>query len=396
MKRAVFVIMCAILVLLSLNCEGAGKMTEVRALWVVRWDIASPEACHNVVKLAKEYNFNTLFVQVRGRGDAFYKSHYEPRAQDLDGQSNDFDPLAVIIKEGHEAGLQIHAWINANYTWGSNKPPVSPEHIVNKHPDWLMRTADNELVMTGGDDVEGAYTCPSNEEWREMHKNIYLDIISQYNVDGVHFDFIRYPSTRFCYCDRCLKQFEAEINEEITPEKKLELCNDPDRKLVYTRVFPDKWDDFRRTQITKMVYTVYDAVKKAKPNVIVSAAVFPGYNDAYNHRFQDWKRWMKDHKLDMLCPMSYVTNMDSFTRQIKDAVEASGGIPVVAGIGVWQITPEKSIEQIAKERELGGAGFNLFSYTTLTGDDGTKYAQLLREKAFPKAEYLPLVGEEKK
>jgi len=358
-------------------------MTEMRALWVARWDITSPEACTRMIETAIDNKFNTVIVQVRGRGDAFYKSNYEPRSEDLAEQSPDFDPLAQILKEGHENGLQVHAWINANLTWGSNKPPVSPNHIVNSHPDWLMRTDKNELVMTFGEDVEGAYTCPSNEEWREMYKNIYLDVVRNYEVDGVHFDFIRYPSARFCYCDRCVGQFEALMNEEISAEKRAELCGDPDRRLAYTRAFPDKWDEFRRSHITAMVYKVYDAVKQVKPEVMVSASVFPDFSDAYNHRFQDWKRWMRDKKLDMLCPMAYTTDTDTFTNQIKDAVDSSGGIPVCAGIGVWRISSESCIEKIEKERALGGAGFSLFSYSITNGGSDATYLKALRDKLFP-------------
>lgn len=356
-------------------------MTEIRSLWVARWDITSPEACSKLVQVAKENNFNTIIVQVRGRGDAFYNSHYEPRSQDLSDQSPSFDPLARILSEGHAAGIAVHAWINANLTWGSIKPPISPEHIVNKHTDWLMRTDENKLEMQFGKDVEGAYTCPSNEEWREMYKNIYLDVVNQYDVDGVHFDFIRYPSPRFCYCDRCLGKFEARMNEEIAAEKREELSKDADR-LAYTRAYPNKWDDYRREQITQMVYTVYDAVKAAKPEMIVSASVFPDADDAYNHRYQDWKKWMKDKKMDWMCPMAYTKDPEIWARQIKDAVDSSEGMPVCAGIGAWQIDSDTCIRNIEKGRELGAVGFSLFSYSITKKGEDVSYVKALKDKLF--------------
>ncbi len=374
---AALVILCA---LVSSSSWGETKMPEIRGIWVARWDIASPQACSDLVRLAKEHDFNTLVVQVRGRGDALYNSSYEPRSELLVGQSEDFDPLAQIVKEGHAAGLQVHAWINANYTWASATPPVSPEHIVNKHPDWLMRTADNEVNMTGGDDVEGAYTCPSNELFREFLKNIYLDVVTKYPVDGVHFDFIRYPSTRFCYCDRCLSKFEAAINAKLSPEQRFTISNLPGR-TVYTREFPQAWDDFRRAQITKIVYMVSDAVKKAKPGVEVSAAVFSNSHDAYHHRFQDWKRWLKDGKIDVLYPMAYATDTKTFAEHIADAVSSCNGVPICAGIGSWQITAESTVEKIVKARELGAAGFCLFSWAVTKSGTDASYMKFIQDKA---------------
>jgi len=358
-------------------------MTEIRSLWVARWDITSPEACSTMVRVAAENGFNTIIPQVRGRGDAFYKSHIEPRSEDLAGQSPDFDPLGQILEQAHAAGIEVHAWINANLTWGFVKPPVSPNHIVNKHPDWLMRTDQNKYTVTFGKDVEGTYTCPSNEEWREMYRDIYLDVVDQYEVDGVHFDFIRYPSPRFCYCDRCLGMFETRMDGEITAEQRGQLAEDSDR-IAYTKAFPDKWDDYRREQITAMVYKVHDAVKKARPKVIVSASVFPDSSDAYNHRFQDWKRWMADGKIDLLCPMAYTKDPDAWAVQIKDAVDSSGGVPVCAGLGAWQIGAETCIDNIRKGRDLGAAGFSLFSYSITKKGSDASYLKALNDNLFLK------------
>ena len=101
-------------------------MPEIRAIWVARWSICSPDSVRAVVDTARECGFNHLVVQVRGRGDAFYRSTLEPRSEMLSGQPSDFDPLALALSEGRRAGLRVHAWINANFTWESAQPPVSP------------------------------------------------------------------------------------------------------------------------------------------------------------------------------------------------------------------------------------------------------------------------------
>src|SRR5437879_1215764 len=87
---------------------------EVRALWVVRTTLTSPERIHKMVESAKASGFNTLIVQVRGRGDAYYRSTREPRALELKDQPLDFDPLAVTLGEARLQGLKVHAWINTS------------------------------------------------------------------------------------------------------------------------------------------------------------------------------------------------------------------------------------------------------------------------------------------
>src|SRR5262245_51775245 len=85
---------------------------EMRGLWVVRTGLVSPEAVDRVVDEAARAGFNALFVQVRGRGDAFYASYLVPRSELLRGQRADFDPLGRLLARARERGLQVHAWVN--------------------------------------------------------------------------------------------------------------------------------------------------------------------------------------------------------------------------------------------------------------------------------------------
>src|SRR2546428_13600852 len=121
--------------------------SEVRALWVVRTTLTSPEKIHKMVESAKAAGFNTIVVQVRGRGDAYYRSRWEPRAIELKDQPPDFDPLAVTIAEAHQRGLKVHAWLNTSLLANLDALPADPNHVYNKHPEWLAvpRAVANEL-----------------------------------------------------------------------------------------------------------------------------------------------------------------------------------------------------------------------------------------------------------
>src|ERR1700674_602098 len=118
------------------SAQAALPRAEVRALWVVRTSLSSPAAIEEMVTAARAGGFNTLLVQIRGRGDAYYLGGVEPRPAALISQPN-FDPLATTLSKAHGAGLAVHAWINVNLVAGLDLP-VAPAHIVYRHPEWLM------------------------------------------------------------------------------------------------------------------------------------------------------------------------------------------------------------------------------------------------------------------
>src|SRR5512141_708473 len=109
---------------------------EVRALWVVRNTLANPDSIRTMVARAQANGFNTLIVQVRGRGDASYAARWEPRAASIAGDSK-FEPLALTIKEAHRRGLTVHAWLNTHLLANMDTPPTDPRYIYNLRPDLL-------------------------------------------------------------------------------------------------------------------------------------------------------------------------------------------------------------------------------------------------------------------
>src|SRR5262245_33217119 len=89
----------------------AAERDEVRALWVTRASLPSPRSVSTLVQTARASGFNTLLVQVRGRGDAYFESALEPRADLLTGQPASFDPLETLIVRARAEGLRVHAWV---------------------------------------------------------------------------------------------------------------------------------------------------------------------------------------------------------------------------------------------------------------------------------------------
>jgi len=381
---------------------------EVRALWVVRNTLTSPEKIHNMIERASAAGFNTLSVQVRGRGDAYYKSRWEPRAIELKDQPTDFDPLAVTLAEAHGRGLKVHAWLNTSLLANLDALPTDPNHVYNKHPEWLAvpRAVAKELFSMSPRDalyrhrivewskanrgeLEGVYAGPANPKVREHIYRIWLDIIQKYQVDGMHFDYVRFASPDFDYSRTSLKNFRKWLEPQLTASERRALKNalkeDP---LAATEKYTAKFGDFQREQVTTLVERIYHAVKKLRPAVIVSAAVFANDENAFTRRFQDWRRWLGMGILDVACPMAYTPDTVVFQKQIEVATSSAhaAGRRVWAGIGAYRIPAESTVEKINTARKIGADGIILFSYD-FTATPGTlnpqgDYLERVRRGAF--------------
>jgi uncharacterized lipoprotein YddW (UPF0748 family) len=381
---------------------------EVRALWVVRTTLTSPEKIRSMVKAAADNGFNTLIVQVRGRGDAYYKSHVEPRAAELKDQPIDFDPLAFTITEAHKRGLKVHAWLNTSLLANLDALPTDPNHVYNKHPEWLAvpKPVAAELYSVSPDDplfrqkivewskanrgeLEGVYTGPANPKVKDHIHKIWMDVLKNYRVDGLHFDYVRFASPDFDYSRTSLWKFADWLQPQLTQDQRGELkASLKENPVAAPTLFPEKFADFQREQVTTLVERIYHDVKKRRPEVIVSASVFANDENAYTRRFQNWRRWLQMGILDVACPMAYSTDTAVFQKQIEIATSTarSAKRQVWAGIGAYRIPAESTVDKIKVARSLGADGIILFSYDFTARpselNPGGDYLERVKKAAF--------------
>jgi uncharacterized lipoprotein YddW (UPF0748 family) len=337
-----------------------------------------------MVQSAAANGFNTLIVQVRGRGDAYYRSHREPRAAELKEQSPEFDPLAVTLVEAKKRGLKVHAWLNTSLLANLDDLPTDPKHVYNRHPEWLAvpRPVAAELYKMSPRDpryrarivewskanrgeLEGVYTGPANAKVREHIYKIWMDVLRNYDVDGLHFDYVRLASPDFDYSRTSLDQFRKWLEPKLSAGERSQLKQlSKQNALAAAETYADKFGVFQREEITMLVQRIYREVKKQKPQVTVSAAVFANDENAYTRRFQDWRRWLSLGILDVACPMAYSTDTAVFKKQIEIATTSAhaAGRRVWAGIGAYRIPADSTVEKINAARALGSDGIILFSY----------------------------------
>jgi uncharacterized lipoprotein YddW (UPF0748 family) len=377
------VVAASLLLMLRPEAVGAATPAELKGLWVVRTALLSPDTVDRVVDDASRGGFNALFVQVRGRGDAFYASRLVERSPLLGNQPARFDPLARLLDRARARGLEVHAWVNVLLTahFGLSLPPG---HVLRLHPDWVMvpktvarvglAARPQDLLRLVGQaaradgDVEGYYISPSALPVVAHLEEVVRELVQGYALDGLHLDFIRYPGPEYDYSRAALEGFRKAHRGGA------DLLAGPLRD-------PQGWDAYRRATLTSLVSRLTAVARAVNPRLRISAAVAPDEAQAVSQRFQDWPRWLADGLLDAICPMAYTPDSRIFRAQIERAVAITQPkFAVWAGIGAYRLTLDGTVEKIRLARQAGAAGIVVFSHESLARGDMDR----LREQAFPR------------
>lgn len=291
-----------------------------KCLWVVRDKITTPEAVDDLIEASATRGIFDLVVQVRGRGDAYYDSALEPRAE---GVAPGFDPLERLIRYGGTAGLRIHAWVNVFFVWSHPERalPKDPSHLVNRHPDWLLRPDGvRHHDPAGGKDFEGIYTDPASAPAREHTLEVYEDIVTRYRVAGLHYDYVRYP------------------------------------QVTYAKTLED------HAYVTTLVRESAARIRRAKPNAVISAAVFPDPAVARERVLQRWPEWAAEGLVDLLCPMAYRRDSAEVARLLAAARAAAPKTEMWGGLMGYAGETETLRAQVRAARDTGLEGAILFAY----------------------------------
>lgn len=345
----VLLVVVLVLALGAAACAGAG----VRGAWVTSWEdgFFTPQQIDATIAAMKKAGLNALFIEVRKCADAYYDSKIEPKGREV---SAGFDPLAYAIKKAHPEGIQVHAWVVVYRAWsGSRTGPTDPNHIVKKHPDWVM-VSDTGRNYAG----EGMFLDPGVPEARDYIVSVFEDIAKRYNIDGLQYDYVRYPGKNWGYSDAALKRYYADTGATARPDR-----SDP------------KWSQWRRDQVTALVKLTHDKVKAVNPKCQISGSTIC-YGGApnewektapYASVLQDWYLWMREGWMDINIPMNYKSEKNAgqaktFRDWIKLSEDWNGGRPVYQGL-YSDINPvADTLKQIEATRKGGQEGFVLFSF----------------------------------
>ncbi|KPL19359.1 MAG: hypothetical protein AMJ92_03490 [candidate division Zixibacteria bacterium SM23_81] len=338
---------------------------EARVVWFSRFEYDSEADIRSEIGKADSCRCNIILFQVRGQADALYLSDLEPWSELLGGGYPGFDPLAVAIEEAQLRGMELHAYINVFPVWNGANLPADPQHIYNLHPEWVM--VDQSGIPM--DPSAGyAFISPGIPQAAQHIRDVITDIVTKYDVDGVHLDYIRYPSSGYSYDDSSLARFQREYGG--TPGE-----------------LPDQWKQFRRNLVTHFVSGVYYDVTGLKPWVKVSAATWGDFYDGYTFYYQDSHGWLESKILDFSAPMIYTDDMWAFHSRLENHVVSSYGRHIYAGIGAYLLEPTELLAQVDSTRSLAAEGCTFFSSTSL----GLTEVSLLRSGPFAQQADIPVM-----
>ncbi len=343
-----------------------GEALETKALWVVKDALCSPASVSEMTRTAWKNGFNLILVQVRSRGDAFYRSQFVPLAEAIQGsQEPEFDPLKLAVEEGHRAGLQVHAWVNIYILWSSPYHPVNPKHLFYLHPDWFARSDGSRIRP------KKIFLSPELPQVREHLLNVIEEIIENYQIDGLHLDYVRYPNNHYDYNltarTRFMQRYAidplglAQGSEKLADIFGVVGIEDLSRKRL-------AW---RAEQVTRLVEAIHDLISEKKPWITLSAAVKPDVDEAYRKYGQDWTEWANRGLVDFVIPMAYSKDTEVVVQQVEQAMRAVGRKRLYVGIGTYNKPISETLRQIQSVEALGVEGICLFSYNSLEKEPGS-------------------------
>lgn len=258
---------------------------EMRSVWITTaWGLDWPIGKYDIQPQKDQYiqyldrfkalNINTVIVQVKPMGDAFYNSPYEPWSVSITGERGKdpgYDVLQFMIEEAHNRGIEFHAWMNPYRiaTRAGNSTPYPPLHASIK-PEWVVSHEKIQIYN------------PALPEVRQRLSDIVKDLITKYEVDGVHFDDYFYPDP---------SSAGAMVSDAADYQK---------YGAEYSSI-----ENFRRANVDLAIKGVHDIIVATRPEVVftVSPAASPDYNT--NTLFADVTKWCREGWLDVVMPQLY-------------------------------------------------------------------------------------------
>jgi len=361
------------------------KFLEVKAFWHYPMRATGyPENNKNEVCLflnqVKAMGFNTIYINTNFNGGTIYPSKYLTQLKAnhfvYDGYN---DYLECFISEAHNRNLRVVAWSNT-FVCGDG---YLPNHSPSKHVS---------LDYQGKNNSGNIYFYDiTNPEVQELLVNVYQELATNYDLDGIEYDFVRYPASNlytfsgnitdssliddFGYTESAMRLFKENYQVEGNI-KDLILTSDEIR---------DKWQTFKVDNVTNMVKMMSQAIKEANPNMMISAAVMSSLSGAIQTYAQDFGTWIKEGYVDNLDPMIYsgsnayvLSRMESFIETVNgDANIVIGISPDNSGGNV--ITISEQIELISKYVQIG---FNEFSCKNIFSSEEIMSGFMMLEREY--------------
>lgn len=372
---------------------------EIRAVWLDRGTIVrarSPEGLSQVFDQLATAGINTVFFETVNAGYTIYPSQVAPEQNPL---TRRWDPLAAAVELAHARGMTLHAWVwvfaagNQRHNRLLNLPADYPGPLLTRHPNWAGYDNSGNLIPQGQDKP---FLDPANPEVRSYLTQLMTEIVTEYDVDGLQLDYIRYPfqnpgaNRTYGYGEVARWRFQS-----MTGVDPITLSPRPDSALdrnqqIQQRVLWDRWTEFRVQQVTSFVETLSSILRRQRPDLVLSAAVFANPEAERLQRIQqDWGTWARADYLDWIVLMSYAADTSQFERLVSPWLvdESLGPALVIPGIRVLNLSTAATLDQMQASRDLPTPGYALFAAADLNTELSALLAQTQGSSPGPTTSY---------
>ena len=331
------------------NLSHLSDETEGRGLWNHSGLGAYPGDWERSIKELAAAGINMILPNMAWGGVAHYNSKVLP-------QSNKFkqygDQIAQCVEASRKHNMEVHVW---KITWNLEGAPK--EFVENLQKEGRTQVSDK------GDTLN--WLCPSHPENVKLELETITEIVRNYDVDGIHLDYIRYPGSHACFCEECKNRFTLATRQVIK--------DFPSSVLPKTGKYGQDYINWRAQQITRLVRLIHKRAKAIKPDIKISTAVFGGYPSCVTSIGQDWIAWAKAGYVDFVCPMNYTEDTKYFTDLLENQLaRMPKDVSIYPGIGATAsnslLTPDAVVGQIHLVRFLGASGWTIFDYTANLSD----------------------------
>lgn len=379
--------------LLFFDLFPKGPKRELRGIWVatvsnIDWPSAKN---YNGIKQQNEFidllnshqktGFNAIFVQIRTAADAFYAKSPEPWSTFLSGLQGQapspyYDPLAFMIHESHARGIEFHAWLNLNRASISTNSLLDANHLVRKHPSWIIKYHGQFILNFGLPEV------------RLYLVNLVQNLLEQYDVDGIHFDDYFYPYP--------IK------GEEINDQEAYEKYKLPEESR----------GDWRRRNTNNLIKDISQVIKSTKPKVKFGISPFGIWRhqsenvldgsptrrglQSYDDLFADTEKWMKEGLVDYLAPQLYWETshkVAAFEPLAKWWSSHNYGRPIYIGHAAYHLNddwgPSELTKQLKVARSLSNVQGSIYFSSNLITRNVKGWRDTLRQNYYSSTALIP-------
>lgn len=340
---------------------------EVRAIWLDRGTIVRAGSKAELAPLfdrLAEAGINTVFFETLNAGYPIYPSQVAPEQNPL---TQGWDPLQAAIELARERGMELHAWIwtfavgNQRHNALLGQPSSFLGPVLAANPDWANRD-DLGVIRHAGS--RKTFLDPANQEARWYLLRLVDEIATNYDIDGLQLDYIRYPfqdpsaERTYGYGTAGRRRFQ-----ELTGVDPMEIS--PRQVELWQR-----WTDFRVEQVTSFVQEVDRHLEQRDPNLVLSVAVFPQSTHDRIHKIQQhWETWIENGSVDMVVPMTYARDTNRLGQIVMPLLaDVPEGALLVPSVKLHDLPEIEAIDQMQLLRDSSAHGYALFAAEML-GDE---------------------------